>query len=156
MIKTQLNKFGLYCVYHATHPPTHDPDDPYAVERPPAVPIASQNRHDPSNPYHPYPNQNSFRLGEWYWNQGIRKSKESFKKLLEVIGSTEFRPEDIRDTNWCAVDSVLGGNSAGGQDAEWVDEDDNWQSTSISISVPFHSCCQLPGPKNFHVGDFHH
>ena len=54
------------------------------------------------------------------------------------------------------VDSILGGNSAGGQDAEWIDKDDIWQSTSISISIPFHSFCQLPGLKDFHVGNFHH
>lgn len=156
MFKTQLNKFGLYRVYCATHLPAHDPDDTYSIEHRPVVLAANQTCRDPENPYYPYPNQNSFRLGEWYWNHGVQKSKESFKELLDIVGGTEYRPEDIRGTNWRAVDCALGGNSGEGQDAEWLDEDDNWRCTPISISVPFHSRCQHPGPKNYLVGDFHH
>lgn len=153
MFKMQLNKFGLYHVYHVTHLPTHDPDNAYAIEHPLVVPAANHNR---KNPYHPYPNQSSFRLGEWYWNQGVQKSKESFKRLLNIVGSAEYHPEDIRDTNWRAVDCALGGNNQEGQDTEWLDDDDNWRHTPISISVLFHNCCQHPGPKNYIVGDLHH
>ena len=155
MFKTQLNKFGLYCVYHTTNLPTHDPDDPYAIEHQPAAPAVPVS-HVSENPYHPYPNQNSFRLGEWYWNQGTRTSKESFKKLLDIVGNAEYRPEDIQDMNWRAIDCALGGNSREGCDSEWVDKDDNWRCTPVSISVPFHSRSQYPGPKNYVVGDFHH
>ena len=92
MFKMQLNKFDLYHVYHVTHLPTHDPDDVYAIEHPLVVPVANHNH---KNPYHPYPNQSSFCLGEWYWNQGIQKSKECFKRLLNIVGSAEYCPEDI-------------------------------------------------------------
>ena len=78
------------------------------------------------NSYRPYPNRNSFCLGEWYWNQGVQKSKESFRKRLEIVGSTEYHPEDVRDTDWRAIDCALGGNSQEGYNAEWLDEDDNW------------------------------
>ena len=150
MFKTQLNKFSLYRIYHTAHLPTHDPDDPYAIEHQPIMPAVNHNS------YRPYPNRNSFCLGEWYWNQGVQKSKESFRKLLEIIGSTEYHPEDVWDTDWRAIDCALGGNSQEGYDAEWLDEDDNWRCTSVSISVPFHSRCRHPGPKNYVAGDFHH
>lgn len=153
MFKTQVNSFGLYRVYNATHLPTHDPDDAYAIEHHPAVPAVNL---DSRNPYRPYPNQNSFRLGEWYWNHGAHKSKESFKKLLDIVGSVAYLPEDIRGTNWRAIDDALGGSSQEGRDAEWLDEDDNWRSTPISISVPFHSRCRNPGPKDYLAGNFHH
>ena len=61
MFKTQLNKFGLYHVYHMTHLPTYDPDDAYTMEHPPVVHAV---HHNPESPYHPYLNQNSFHLGE--------------------------------------------------------------------------------------------
>ena len=56
----------------------------------------------------------------------MQKSKESFRKLLEIVGSTEYHPEDVRDTDWQAIDCALGGNSQEGYDTEWLDEDDNW------------------------------
>ena len=38
----------------------------------------------------PYPNQNSFLLGEWYWHYGIQKSQENFKSLLKIVGDERF------------------------------------------------------------------
>ena len=47
----------------------------------------------------------------------MQKSKESFRKLLEIVGSTEYHPEDVRDTDYqvlgveqVSVDAKEGGN----------------------------------------------
>ena len=68
----------------------------------------SQQLPSTMNPFHPYPNETSWRLGDWYWNQGAQKSKDSFKKLVEIITSTDFCPEDLYRTNWAAIDCQLG------------------------------------------------
>ena len=47
------------------------------------------------NPFRPYPNENSWHIGDWYWNQGAQKSKQSFKKLVEIITSADFQSEDL-------------------------------------------------------------
>lgn len=77
--KSQMNKFGLYQLYCMVLLPSHDPDDPHSISQPHPDPIVSCNSGSPQNPYHPDPNQNSFHLGEWYWNQGVQKSWKSFK-----------------------------------------------------------------------------
>ncbi|OBZ70781.1 hypothetical protein A0H81_09000, partial [Grifola frondosa] len=38
-----------------------------------------------ANPYDPYPNQSSFLLGEWYWNDGVKKSQSSFMNMTKII-----------------------------------------------------------------------
>lgn len=149
--KTQVNKFGLYRVYKAHSLPTHDPHDPCTTLQSPShvpltIPAAQQD-----NPYHPYPNQTSLQLGRWYWSQGSRKSQSNFKDLLHIIGDKSFQPEDVRVTNWKAVDRQLGGRTFADRE-EWVDEDGEnkeWQKSSIHFSVPFHSRCPNPGPLNY-------
>ena len=83
-------------------------------------------------------------LGDWYWNQGAQKSKESFRKLLNIIGSEGFHPEDIGKTNWQAVDKALGQNQFNDQPdtGDWLDEDGGWRHTAVPVSVLFHSRCQ--------------
>ncbi|KIJ57629.1 hypothetical protein HYDPIDRAFT_74887, partial [Hydnomerulius pinastri MD-312] len=106
--------------------------------------------------FHPYPNENSLRLGDWFWNQGTLKSRSSFKQLLNIVGSSEFRPEDVCNTKWAAIDCELGNNDPSFVDlAEWLDDDAGWKRTTITISVPFPRCSVHPGPKNYTVTDFY-
>ena len=119
MFKTQPNKFGLFCVFRSERLPSHDPDEqstnaqsflsqlPFTANSsiPPIVTSA------PDNPFHPYLNESSFRLGDWYWNHGPQKSHENFKLLLDTIGDLEYNPEDVRNTNWRTINKELGSSS---------------------------------------------
>ena len=158
MFKTQPNKFGLFRVFRSEGLPSHDPDEqstnaqsflsqlPFTVDFsiPPTVTSV------PDNPFHPYPNESSFRLGDWYWNHGPQKSHESFKLLLDTIGDSEYNPDDVRNTNWKAINKELGSSSGDRQEAS------GWSRSPITISVPFH--CRMPnlGPCDYTVPDFHH
>jgi hypothetical protein len=113
------------------------------------------------NPFYPYPNESSFRLGEWYWSDGIQKSQESFTKLMKIVGDKQFRPEDVCSTRWKEIDHILGVNDfdedeVGDEDAEWLDEDAGWKKTTVSISVPFHHRMKRPGPQEYIIGDLYH
>jgi hypothetical protein len=61
----------------------------------------------PSSWFAPYPNENSFLLGDWYWNDGVQKSKHSFKQLVDIISSPSFRPADVRGTGRVLVDGIV-------------------------------------------------
>jgi hypothetical protein len=76
-------------------------DDPATVDDAPAQPQGG-------NPFYPYPNQNSFLLGDWNWNHGIQKSHDSFNELLTIIGSPDFHPDDVWYTRWAKIDAELG------------------------------------------------
>ncbi|KAH7916903.1 hypothetical protein BV22DRAFT_1027256, partial [Leucogyrophana mollusca] len=159
---TQRNKFGLFRRYHTEHPPSRDPEDPHAPEHSHCALSESDTPQNgahpepgPDNPFYPYPNESSLRLGDWYWNHGAQKSQESFKQLLDVIGNPSFSSEDVRTTNWKAIDRELGSNSFDADEEEWVDAD-GWRRTPITISVPFHSRSACPGPKDHCVVDLHH
>ncbi|KAH7917312.1 hypothetical protein BV22DRAFT_1026615, partial [Leucogyrophana mollusca] len=183
IFRTQPNKFGLLRQYYADRPPTHDPEDPCALEpgnstSPPthdpedlsalepgnstSETLPVNGGHPDTNPFHPYPNESSFRLGDWYWNHGVQKSKESFKELITIVGDVEFHPGDVRTTNWKVIDRELGRNKFNDEAEHWVDEDgdgdgdDGWRRTPINISVPFHARSQHPGPKIYHAADFYH
>ena len=119
--------------------------------------------HRNGNIFHPYPNQSSFLLGDWHWNHGNQKSRESFSELLNIIGNPEFNPDDVRHTKWAKIDAKLAKNNFDGQsdedeedEAEWIDEDAGWHRTPINISVPFHSRSKTPGLQNYIVGDLYH
>lgn len=87
----------------------------------------------------------------------MQKSKEGFKQLLEVISDEDFRPGDVVSTNWKAVDCELGGTALEDEE-EWLDadgKDEDWHKASICMSVPFHSRCLDPGPKDYHTNFYH-
>ena len=111
------------------------------------------------NPFYPYPNKASLHLGDWYWNQGALKSKESFRRLIDIIGSPSFRLDDVRNTKWTSIDCFLGLLTTDedlAQPTEWLDSDAGWMGTTVTISVPFSRRSENPGSKNYHVSDFYH
>jgi hypothetical protein len=183
MFRTPRNVFGLLRQYRSDKPPSHDPEENVALFNLSDYPTNASGTPQPqnSNNYlHPFPNQSSFRLGEWYWNHGVQKSRESFSELLNIVGSVDFCPEDVRHTKWGKIDAELAKNDfdesevgrrsenkiksgnvnqAEGmddRDVEWTDEDAGWQKTPITISVPFHSRWQKSGPQEYLVGDLYH
>jgi hypothetical protein len=151
ILKSACNGFGLFRQHYAIHFPDHDP----------AQKISSNDLINTSptiltNLYHPYPNQTSFLLGEWYWNGSEKKSQSSFQNLLEIIGHPAFRPEDVAGNNWQHINAKLSGDANDG--GSCVDEETNgdWIKTPIKISVPFHKRMSHPGQKDFDVGILHH
>lgn len=108
----------------------------------------------PASAFYPYPNEASFQLGEWFWNQGIQKSHESFKGLLKIIGSDSFKPEDIQSTHWDRINAHLALNDW--DEEEWMDEDAGWRQSTITIRIPFDSRTAAPGPKDYTITDFYH
>ena len=176
--RTPRNVFCLLREYLSPSPPSHDPEElvdfpdlcdghgesdafngqPNISETIEVTPSTSS----PKASFGPYPNQSSFLLGEWYWNGGRQKSLKEFRSLLDIIGSPEFRPEDIHNTKWHAIDTQLGMNDFDGahspgtdNEFEWLD-DAGWRKSPITISVPFHKRAKDPGAKDFFVGFLHY
>jgi hypothetical protein len=114
----------------------------------------------PVNNYDPYANQSSFLLGEWYWNDGEKKSQSSFQNLLKIVGHPDFHPEDIASNNWRAIDAHLSGEHCEGLSGEdgWEDEpgSGDWIKMPIKIKIPFHKQTLHPGQQVFDVGILHH
>ena len=153
---TQMNTFNLLCVYDNDTIPVHDPEDQSSdLGDSPLHKVNMVQGFDPENPFHPYLNKNLWHLGDWYWNQGMQKSKKSFTNLLNIIGSTDFKPEDVSHTNWAAIDCKLDSQKASEQQdsAGWMDN--GWECRNIIIYVPFSCCCENPGPKDYTILRFY-
>jgi len=171
IFQTPRNVFGLFRRYCSDQPPSHDPEENVELsdlfDHPTITGSTSQSLNN-ANKFYPFPNESSFLLSEWYWNDGVQKSQESFNKLLDIVGHQDFLPEDVRGTKWRKIDGILAKNEFDGTDnhskdvkdsdgdAEWIDEDAGWKRTPISISVPFHSRLKHPGPKKYPIGDLYH
>lgn len=165
--RSPRNIFGLIREYFSKSPPTHDPEENLNAQdlsdETDINPTAPNNFQE-ANLFSPYPNKNSFLLGDWYWNHGVQKSRDSFNELINIVSSPEFRPDDVKRVHWRKIDARLGRNSfdqvAGddneGEAEEWVDEDVGWTRTPISIPVPFHQRTKTPGQQNYVVGDLYH
>jgi len=156
-LKSTHNEFGLFRQYHATSFPDHDPDKNIVLDD---LIDSSPDSH-PVETYRPYPNQSSFLLGEWYWNDGVQKSHSSFQNLLKIVGHPEFRPEDVAGLNWQSIDAQLSGDrqvDSLDDEGSWQDEqvDGDWVKTPIKIKVPFHKRTLDPGEKVFDAGNLHH
>jgi hypothetical protein len=171
LFKTPQNAFGLFRQYYTEKAPSHDPEEHVELQDlfdgPPNTfsDLLPDTLADPprnGNPFHPYPNKNSFLLGDWHWNYGIQKSRESFSDLLSIVGSPDFKPEDVRHTRWAGIDAKLASNKcdvkpvAEDGEAEWMDDDVGWKQSTVRISVPFHSRAKDPGPKDYVVGELYH
>jgi hypothetical protein len=166
ILETPSNTFGLFRRYHAKHFPSHDPEAKTSLSMLSNIVTSMEDTSNsgkatvtstPPNDdelYGPYPNKKSFLLGEWYWGQASQKSLDSFKKLLEIIGSDTFSPTDIQCTNWRKIDNRLAIN--GWDRKEWVDDDAGWHKSPVTIRVPFHRLAETPGPREYTVLDFYH
>jgi len=157
IFQTPRNAFGLFRRYLSENFRSHDPEE--HIDLPDLSEDIPTEGGTPDD-FHPYPNASSFLLGDWYWNRGIQKSRDSFRELLSIVGDPEFRPDDVRDTQWNKIDSKLGMNNFDQEntaDEEWLDEDAGWKKTPVRISVPFAKRqTKTPGPRDFIVGDLYH
>ena len=138
--------------------PSHDPEENnLSAELSDIPPEYSPSHSDSTTSFYPYPNRSSFRLGDWYWNDGVQKSQTNFRELVHIIGDPEFNPADIRDARWDKINQILGDNSPD----KWLDNDAGWTNSSVSIIVPFQSrrgVAPDPSacPREFMVSGFYH
>lgn len=153
-----MNKFGLFRVYTTQTLPSHDPDDPYSIEHVLQPSVQDTQRSKATNLFYPYPNENSMRLGDWYWNHGAQKSRENFKRLLGIISDPMFNAADLCGVAWDSINKELGDDDSdtGSDIPERLSSGCGWKSSPITISVPFHSRSANPGPKSYTVQDFYH
>jgi hypothetical protein len=159
VFQSARNRFGLFQKYHATRFPDHGPAEsirPHDLIHPSpdissAIPVSN---------YDPYPNQSSFLLGEWYWNDGEKKSQSSFQNLLKIVGHPDFRPEDVASNSWRAIDAHLSGERREGPSGGdgWEDEPGggDWIKTPVKVNIPFHKRTLHPGQQVFDAGILHH
>ena len=161
VLVSQHNSFGLFRLYDEGSVPTSgDPEDQSGAD-----PLPTHKQEPVSNIFYPYPNENSWLIGDWYWNQGAQKSKQSFKSLVDIITSANFRSEDLYCTSWAAIDRQLGSlgtvydhsqaTPAAADSEEWQAKDDGWMQRDITISVPFPRRSLHPGPKTYTVSRFY-
>lgn len=161
IFQTPLNAFGLFRKYCSDKLPSHDPEEHVnLLDLSEGLGDEARQPQVVGGDFYPYPNQSSFLLGDWYWNHGTQKSRKNFCELLSVVGDPDFRPDDVRDTQWSDVDMKLGKNNFDkGHDVDggWMEEDAGWKRTPVRISVPFSKRhTKTPGPKTFIVGDLYH
>ena len=158
---SQKNSFGLFRLYDEGSVPTSgDPEDQSEAD-----PLPTHRQESVSNIFYPYPNESSWCIGDWYWNHGAQKSKQSFKNLVDIITSANFRSEDLYRTNWTAIDRQLGSlgtvhdhsqaTPAATDPEEWQAEDDGWMQRDITISVPFPHRVLHPSPRTYTVSHFY-
>jgi hypothetical protein len=159
IIRTPRNIFGLVRQYFAEQLPSIDPEEHITLAdlSPSAVngsPIESRST------WLPFPNRNSFLLGNWYWNGGLQKSQSEFKDLLNIIGDPSFSSDDVRRTKWSKIFAKLGDSNADGDevdvDGEWLDVDAGWKKTHVEITVPFHRRMKNPGTSQFVGAELYH
>lgn len=157
-LTTGRNAFGLFRRYWAEKLPPHDPDS--EITAPMLSNIVDPGSADldgakvTNSSFRPYPNENSFLLGEWYWNNGTQKSQQSFKGLVNIVGNATFDPADIRVADWDRINEKLALNDRDGDKPGEADA--GWIKTPIKIPVPFHRFTDNPGIQEYAVADFHH
>jgi hypothetical protein len=153
IFETKRNSFGLFRHYFSQRFGFHDPESVASISSLSNI-IPSDTPAPASSSHGPYPNKNLFPLGDWYWNHGVQKSQSSFKELLKIVGDPDFHPPDIRSTNWDKINEQLADGVP--EECEWLDEDAQWKTSQVAISVPFHRYLPTPGARKYVVANFHH
>lgn len=166
-IDTAQNIYGLYRRFTGHRLPNHDPESSIdlpaltdAAMAPSGQPLAPPDLRGGS--LYPFDNQNAFLIGEWMYSEDASISIKRFHQLTEIIGNPNFKPEDIRKTNWPEIHNILGRNifdsaeSVPQEQEEWEDADAGWRKSPITIGVPFHGHSDAPGVHDFPVGDLYY
>jgi hypothetical protein len=160
--RTPRNIFGLSRKCYGSELPSHDPEVSQELcdaQSDGSMSQSTRPKPPPNDqPFYPYPNQEAFNLGDWYWNHGVQKSQENFKRLLDIVGNPSFSPDNVRKTNWTEINTLLAANKGDDylEDDQWLGEDTGWTRTAISIRVPFHSRMKIPGPQRYLAGELYH
>lgn len=162
IIRTPRNIFGIVRQYFTAQVPTVDPEEHVTLEdmSPPSGVNQPLSGNTPSrSKWWPFPNKNSFLLGNWHWNGGLQKSQSEFKDLIDIVGDPLFDPDDVRDTKWTKIFTTLGDKDMDDDEAggEWSDVvDAGWKKTCVEITVPFHRRMKSPGTCQYVGAELHH
>ncbi|KAF7973294.1 hypothetical protein HWV62_15675 [Athelia sp. TMB] len=164
IIKTPCNVFGLVRQYFSHRLPTSDPESLITLNNLSSVHLTAQpGAHsgiptETSASFKPYPNKNSWLLGNWFWNGSTQKSHADFKDLRSIIGDPEYSPSDIRDTKWDKINAEIGEAMTVMEEGheEWLDEDKGWMKKRIKISVPFAKNMARAGSQEYSGADLYH
>ncbi|KAG0695161.1 hypothetical protein DFH29DRAFT_1005684 [Suillus ampliporus] len=158
--RTARNVFGLVHQFFSSTPPSHDPEEAATLldisSIPTVAPADLDSLTEPHNPFYPYPNHSSFKLGHWYWNGSVQKSHQSFKELLDIVGRPDFDPGDVQRTHWDKINSQLGASIDDEGGDEWEDEDAGWRKMPIEIEVPFSRNTAQPDARPYVAADLYH
>lgn len=163
-VDSPRNEFGLFRRYHSDTFPIHDPEEHVNLHSLTDTLTSTEEPQAPTTQqYGPFNNRSAFQLGEWFINDGAQKSKRSFRKLVDIVGSPSFSPADIRNTKWDRIHRLLGQNEDITTDSdqleegwEWMEEDAGWIRSDVSINVPFNRGMKNPGVREFIIRDFYH
>ncbi|KJA25469.1 hypothetical protein HYPSUDRAFT_94104, partial [Hypholoma sublateritium FD-334 SS-4] len=158
ILTSPTNKFGLFRKYFAISFPTHDPDAEVKVMEL-SEEESNCNKADiiSHSLFKPYPNQNAFLLGEWYWNGGVQKTQEGFQKLIGIVSADSFNPADLQGISWNFLNKCLGESKESETESQWTDElDSGWTETAITLSIPFHKNTSNPGLFQYTFPPFRH
>ena len=152
---------------HGSRDMPHDPDNSMTPEDlrdqetlpGDTVAQATKKARKHISPFHPFPNLSSYQLGEWFWADSGNKSQQTFQDLLDIVGSEDFNPADVRNANWKEIDRLLAvsGHEVDDMDSgEWVDDGISWKSSSVTLNVPFSKYTENSGNHPFTVEGFHY
>jgi hypothetical protein len=156
--RTAKNVFGLVRQFFSSIPPSHDPEEVVTLQDISSVAPAKPDSPTPPHnlTFHPYPNRSSFDLGNWYWNGTAQKSHQDFKQLIDIVGCSDFDPDDVQSTSWDRINSKLGSSADDEGGDEWEDEDAGWRKTKVTIQVPFSRTTAQPDARPYPVADLYH
>lgn len=137
IVTTSLNSFGIFREYYGK--PVRIPDENISLGDMSDFPRnidehrGNSRCKKPLAQYlWPYPNISAWRLGNWFWNSGDTKSRESLKTLTrEVILASDFIPKDLDGVSWDSIDEKLASAAQG-----TPFEDEGWISATVNICVP--------------------
>ncbi|KAG0698886.1 hypothetical protein DFH29DRAFT_1002425 [Suillus ampliporus] len=154
------NIFGLVRQFFSSTSSSHDLEEATMLQDlssiPTVTPADLDGLAEPHDPFYPYPNQSSFKLGHWYWNGSAQKSHQSFNDLLDVVGCPDFDPSDVQHTHWDKINSQLAASIDDEGGDEWEDEDAGWRKTEVVIEVPFSQTTAQLGTRPYAAADLYH
>ncbi|KAG2145928.1 hypothetical protein DEU56DRAFT_933692 [Suillus clintonianus] len=122
----------------------------------PEKPLPTASPADEASPYYPYSNWSSLELGNWYWNEGVQKSQQSFSELVDIVTDSDFDCAGVLATPWDKINSTLGQNDYGEGENEWEDEDAGWHKTDVSIQIPFACTNEHAGVRPYMAAELYH
>ena len=156
------NGFHIFCQYHASELPSHDPDKELSLEDFSEIPKPSSSGECDSligsSIYAPYPNKSLFLLSKWFWKPRAQISQKDFKSLLDLLNDSGFNLRDIKGTRWDFINQQLEnmGKPDLWSDKSWLnDMDAGWMEEPIVLNVPFPKRSAIPGIKPFEAGTFY-
>ena len=126
------DSFGLSRSYKGV--PSSIPDDPGALSYIPGYshPKPHKETRTIEEIVSPYPNLSSFLFDHHFWTTSMCKSRNDRDMLQASITHPDFKPDDIRDTNFRKIEEELRGRSSRNR---W-EQERGWRKSEIYVGIP--------------------